>query len=54
MASKLDDILELHEAADQNSVIASAMPSFSLDVLRGGTRPHRVSWGVWSLVGVLG
>jgi hypothetical protein len=34
MASKIADILELHEAADQDSVIASALPGFSLDVLR--------------------
>ena len=34
MASKLGDILGLDEATDQNSVIASAMPTFSLDVLR--------------------
>jgi hypothetical protein len=34
MSSKLADILDLYEAPDQNSVIASAMPSFSLDVLR--------------------
>jgi hypothetical protein len=34
MAAKLGDILELQEAADQNSVIASAIPSFSQDVLQ--------------------
>jgi hypothetical protein len=34
MASKLGDILAMDTAADQNSVIASAMPTFSLDVLR--------------------
>jgi hypothetical protein len=34
MTSKLGDILALDEAPDQNSVIASAIPSFSLDVLR--------------------
>ena len=34
MSSKLGDILAMDTATDQNSVIASAMPSFSLDVLR--------------------
>jgi hypothetical protein len=34
MASKLGDILDMHEAADQNSVIASALPTFPLAVLR--------------------
>jgi hypothetical protein len=37
MTSKLGDILDVDEATDQNSVIASAMPSFSLDVLRAST-----------------
>lgn len=32
MNSKLGDILELHEAADQNSVIASAFARFAIDV----------------------
>jgi hypothetical protein len=32
MASKVDKILELHEASDQNSVIASALADFSLDI----------------------
>jgi hypothetical protein len=34
MIAKLPDILELHEAADQLSVIAVAFPDFSLDVKR--------------------
>jgi hypothetical protein len=24
------------------------------DIVRGDTRPHRVSWGVWTIIGVLG
>jgi len=38
MASKLSDILDLREASDQGSVIASALPSFSLDVLRASAQ----------------
>jgi hypothetical protein len=37
MNSKLGEILELHEAADQGSVIASALPAFPLDVLHAST-----------------
>jgi hypothetical protein len=34
MTSKIGDIMALNEAADQDSVIASVLPSFPIDVLR--------------------
>ena len=27
---------------------------YTADVVRGGSRPQRTSWGVWTLVGILG
>jgi hypothetical protein len=34
MTAKVGDIMALHEAADQDSVFAAALPTYSLDVLR--------------------
>jgi hypothetical protein len=35
-------------------VVAVSAVYYAVDVLRGGTRPQRTSWGVWALVGILG
>jgi len=35
-------------------VVALSAVYYAIDVLRGGTRPQRTSWGVWALVGILG
>ena len=35
-------------------LVAVSAVYYAADVLRGGTRPHRTSWGVWALVGMLG
>lgn len=45
MTSKLGEILAMDTAADQDSVIASAIPSFSLDVLRGAAPASASSSG---------
>lgn len=36
------------------AIVAVSAVYYAVDVLRGGTRPQRTSWGVWALVGVLG
>jgi hypothetical protein len=35
-------------------IVAIASAAYIVDVLRGGSRPQRVSWAVWSVIGVLG
>jgi hypothetical protein len=35
-------------------IVAVSAVYYAIDVLRGGTRPQRTSWGVWALVGILG
>jgi hypothetical protein len=35
-------------------IVAVSAVYYAVDVLRGGTRPQRTSWGVWALVGILG
>ncbi len=51
MTSKIGEILELHEAADQNSIVALALPRFSLDVKRvDGTDPTPSTSGEPTLV----
>ena len=35
-------------------IVAISAVYYAVDVLRGGTRPQRTSWGVWALVGILG
>ena len=35
-------------------IVAASAVYYVIDVLRGGTRPQRTSWGVWALVGILG
>jgi hypothetical protein len=35
-------------------IVAVSAVYYAADVLRGGTRPQRTSWGVWALVGILG
>jgi hypothetical protein len=36
------------------AIVAVSAVYYAVDVLRGGTRPQRTSWGVWALVGTLG
>ncbi len=55
MTSKLGEILELHEAADQNSIIASGLPSFALDIKRvDGTNPMPSATGDGPTLGAAG
>ena len=35
-------------------IVAAAGVYYVWDIIHGTTRPHRVSWGVWALVGILG
>lgn len=35
-------------------LVLAASFYYVADILRGGTKPHRVSWGVWALIGLLG
>ena len=35
-------------------IIALAAIYYVWDIARGDTRPHRVSWGAWTVIGVLG
>jgi hypothetical protein len=35
-------------------LVAGAAITYLYDIVRGDTRPHRVSWLVWSCAGVLG
>jgi len=36
------------------AIVAASAVYYFLDVVRGSTRPQRVSWGVWAFVGLLG
>jgi hypothetical protein len=36
------------------AIVAVSAVYYAVDVVRGGTRPQRTSWGVWALVGILG
>jgi hypothetical protein len=36
------------------SLVAVSSVIYIIDIVRGGTRPHRVSWAVWTLIGLLG